>query len=77
MSINEWVGYGTRAEDVRFSSFHSESDDPDNINTDDLDAGNTGNKEPVNLSRVVSVTGDDPTVVEIITVNYFGSRPDC
>ncbi|KAF9661008.1 hypothetical protein SADUNF_Sadunf19G0023100 [Salix dunnii] len=24
-----------------------------------------------------SVTGDDPTVVEIITVNYFGSRPDC
>ncbi|KAJ6697164.1 hypothetical protein OIU85_003519, partial [Salix viminalis] len=33
----------------------------------------TGNKDSVNRSRVVSVTGDDPIVVEIITVNYFGS----
>ncbi|KAB5511877.1 hypothetical protein DKX38_028905 [Salix brachista] len=38
-----------------------------------LDADNTGNKDSVNRSRVVSVTGDDPIVVEIITVNYFGS----
>uniref|UniRef100_A0A6N2KCT8 Uncharacterized protein n=1 Tax=Salix viminalis TaxID=40686 RepID=A0A6N2KCT8_SALVM len=38
-----------------------------------VDADNTGNKDSVNRSRVVSVPGDDPIVVEIITVNYFGS----
>uniref|UniRef100_A0A6N2KGW3 Disease resistance protein At4g27190-like leucine-rich repeats domain-containing protein n=1 Tax=Salix viminalis TaxID=40686 RepID=A0A6N2KGW3_SALVM len=40
-------------------------------------ADNTSNKDSVNRSRVVSVAGDDPIVVEIITVNYFGSVEVC
>uniref|UniRef100_A0A6N2KB10 Uncharacterized protein n=1 Tax=Salix viminalis TaxID=40686 RepID=A0A6N2KB10_SALVM len=43
----------------------------------ELDADNTGTKDSVNRSRVVSVAGDDPIVVEIITVNYFGNFEVC
>ncbi|KAJ6738814.1 RIBOSOMAL LYSINE N-METHYLTRANSFERASE 3 [Salix koriyanagi] len=79
--IDDYHGFGmvpladlfnhkTGAEDVHFTttSSHSESDDDsDNCDAIDLDA-NIGNNEPSSELECSSVTGDDPSVLEMIMV---------